>query len=214
MVYTGPMLETEHGHLRLEPCVIPYGGIPSFPQPTNNHSILPPPPGTLTSFNPQHLPENHVPLPRGITQFNGVDRQLHHQPHPANNVFMTPRVFPVAINHAMQDQLPYSTIRGNFENGQFMDVFKRKNAEGFPGNIQYFYPAMGASSSVGIPMNTEGTSSSRLIPGNYGGQPLQAVPNPWLDQQFCGNGSDNAAFSWNHGPGIPYLQGKIFMNKS
>ncbi|KAI3774963.1 hypothetical protein L1987_49529 [Smallanthus sonchifolius] len=129
-----------------------------------------------------------------------------------------------------------------FENGQFIDVFKRKNAEGFLGNIQYFYPTHGSSSSSAVPMNTEGTmmdgpslvmepavhrsgrnrgsgaigvdpvlahSSSHLIPGNYGGQPLQTVPNPWLDQQFSGNGSDGGAFSWNHGPSIPYLQGPI-----
>ncbi|KAI3716237.1 hypothetical protein L6452_23439 [Arctium lappa] len=254
MLYTGPMLETEHGHLHPEPCVLPYGGMPSFPQPTNNHTILPPP-GNRTSFNPQHLPENHGPLPHAITQYNGVD---HHRPANGieyNNIFMTPsgaRVFPVAINHGIQDQLPFSSIRGSLERNdvQFMDglngAFKRKNAEGFPGNIHYFYPAPGSSSSVGIPMNTEGIpdyrggndvplvmeaavhrsarnrgsgaigvdpglahSSSHLIPGNYGGQPLQAVPAPWLDQQFCGNGSDACAFSWNHAPGMPYLQGPI-----
>ncbi|KAI3712090.1 hypothetical protein L1987_70639 [Smallanthus sonchifolius] len=143
---------------------------------------------------------------------------------------MTPagaRVFPVATNHGMQDQLPFPSVHGSFENGQFMDGFKRKNAEGFLGNIQYFYPTPGSSSSAAIPMNTEGTmmdgpslvmdpavhrsgrnrgsgaigidqvlarGSSHMIPGNYGGQPLQAVPNPWLDQQFCG---------------IPFLQGPI-----
>ncbi|KVH93098.1 Zinc finger, RING/FYVE/PHD-type [Cynara cardunculus var. scolymus] len=252
MLYTGPMLETEHSHLHPEPCVLPYGGMPSFPQPTNNHTILPPP-GNRTSFNPQHLPENHGPLPHGITQYNGVD---HHRPANGieyNNIFMTPsgaRVFPVAINHGIQDQLPFSGIRGSLErnDAQFMDglngAFKRKNAEGFPGNIHYFYPAPGSSSSVAIPMNADGIpdyrggndvplvmeaavhrsarnrgtgaigvdpglahSNSHLIPGNYGGQPLQAVPAPWLDQQFCGNGSDACAFSWNHAPGIPYLQG-------
>nr|GEX48897.1 hypothetical protein [Tanacetum cinerariifolium] len=245
MVYTGPMLETEHGNLRPEPCLIPYVGIPNFPQPTNsnnNQTILPLPPGTRTTFNPQHMPENHGPLPPpAITQYSSAH-------HPGNNVFMTPspgtRVFPVAINHGMQDQTPFSTIRGVFENGQFIDglngAFKRKNAEGFLGNIQYFYPAPGSSSSAAIPMN-EGTmmdgplvmepavprsgrsrgsgaiavdpvlahSSGHLILGNFGGQPLQAVPNPWLDQQFCANGSDGSAFSWNHGPGIPYLQGPM-----
>lgn len=254
MLYTGPILETEHGHLHPEPCVLPYGGMPSFPQPTNNHTILPPP-GNRTSFNPQHLPENHGPLPRAITQYNGVD---HHRPANGieyNNIFMTPsgaRVFPVAINHGIQDQLPYASIRGSLERNdvQFMDgingAFKRKNAEGFPGNIHYFYPASGSSSSVGIPMNTEGIpdyrggndvplvmegavhrsarnrgsgainvdhglahGSSHLIPGNYGGQLIQAVPAPWLDQQFCGNGGDACGFSWNHAPGIPYLQGPI-----
>lgn len=229
MIYTGPMLETEHGQ--------PYGGIPSFnPQHLpENHTILPPPPGTRTTFNPQHLPENHAPLPHTITQYNNVD---HH-----HNVYMTPpgaRVFPVAINHGIPDQIPFS-IRND---GQFMDginvPFKRKNAEGFPGNVQYFYPAPGSSSLVAIPMNTEGGmmdgggsfaipefrggnrgsggigvdpvlahSSGHLIPGNYGGQPMQAVPAPWLDQQFCGNGGDSGAFSWNHAPGIPYLQGHI-----
>nr|XP_043626310.1 probable E3 ubiquitin-protein ligase ZFP1 [Erigeron canadensis] len=239
MLYMGPMLETEHGHLQPEPCIVPYGGISSFPQPTSNPTILPPP-GTRTSFNPQHLPENHGPLSHEIAQYNGLD---HH--HHGNNVFMTPpgaRVFPVAVNHGMQDQLPFSSVRGSFENGQFLDGFKRKNAEGFLGNIQYFYPAPGSSSSVAIPMNTEVTmmdgpslvmepavhrsarnrgssaigvdpvlahSSSHLMPGNYGGQHLQAVPNPWLDQQFCGNSSDTGSFSWNHGPGIPYLQGPI-----
>lgn len=229
MLYTGPMLETEHNHLQPEPCIIPYGGIPSFPQPTNNNHTILPPPGTLTTFNPQHLPENHIPLPHGITQYNHHHNH-HHHPHPANNVFMTPptpgaRVFPI---HGMQDQLPFPS-RGGFENGQFVDGFKRKNAEGFVGNIQYFYPVPGSSSSsVGVPMNNEGTMMDgqplvnvvrnrgsgaigvdHLIAGNYGGQPLQPVPNPWLDQQFCGNGGDAGAFSWNHGPGIPYLQGPI-----
>lgn len=225
MIYTGPMLETEHGHLHPEP----YSGIQSFPQPSNNITILPPP-GNRTTFNPQHLPENHVPLPHTITQYNSIE---HHQ-----NLYMTPpgaRVFPVAINHGIQDQIPFS-IRGSFDGGQFMDGinggFKRKNAEGFPGSIHYFYPAPGSSSSVAIPMNTEGGmmdggsfaipefrgnrgsggigvdpvlahSSGHLIPGNYG------VPAPWLDQQFCGNGGDSGAFSWNHAPGIPYLQGHM-----
>ncbi|KAF5778262.1 putative transcription factor C2H2 family [Helianthus annuus] len=229
ILYTGPILETEHGPIHPEPCVVPYGGIPSFPQPTNNHTILPPS-GNRTSFNPQHMPETHGPLPHGITQFNGLD----HLHHPANNVFMTPagaRVFPV---HAMQDQSPFFNIRGTLENCQFVDGFKRKNAEGFPNNVQYFCPTVGSSSSA---MNTEGTmmdgpslvmeppvhrsgrnrgvdpvlthSSGHLIPGNYGAHPLQAVPNPWMDQPFCGNGNDGGAFSWNHGPGLPYLQGPI-----
>ncbi|KAK9078218.1 hypothetical protein SSX86_002275 [Deinandra increscens subsp. villosa] len=241
MLYTGPILETEHGHIHPEPGVVPYGRIPSFPQPTNSNRTILPPSGNRTSFNLQHLPENRA-LPHGITQFKGLD---HHTHHPANNVIMTPagpRVFPAATNHGIQDQLPFSSIRGSFEDGQFIDVFKRKNAEGFPGNNQYFYPTHGSSSSIAIPMNTEGTimdgpslvteptvhrsgrsrgsgaigadpvlahSSRHLNPGNFGGQPLQAVPNPWLDRQFCGNGSDGGAFLWNHGPGIPYLQGPI-----
>ncbi|KAI7750405.1 hypothetical protein M8C21_013422, partial [Ambrosia artemisiifolia] len=236
MLYTGPILETEHGHIHPEPCVVSYGGMPSFPQPSNNNRAILPPSANQTSFNPQQLPEYHGPLPHGITQFNGLDHPPHH--HPANNVFMTPtgaQVFPAPINHGIQDQLAFSNIRGSFENGQFFDVFKSKNAEGFPGNSQYFYPTPGSSSSVPIPMNTEGTlmgmepmvhrsgrnrgsgaigvdpllahSSSHLIPGNYGGQPPQAVP--WLDQQFCGNGGDGGAFLWNHGPNIPYLQGPM-----
>lgn len=240
MLYTGPIRETENAHIHPEPCVIPYGGMPSFPQPTYNNRTILPPSGSVTSFNPQHLPANHGPSPHGITQFNGPD---HH--HPTNNVFMTPgaRIFPAAVNSGIQDQLAFSGVRGSFENGQFIDVFKRKNAEEFMGNIQYFYPTAGSSSSVVIPMNTEGPmmdgpplvmeptlirngrnrgsgaigvdpvlahNSSHLIPGNYSGQPLQAVPNPWLDQQFRGNGNDGGAFSWNHGHGIPYPQGNIY----
>lgn len=236
MIYTGPILESEHVHLHPEP----YTAIQNFPQPTTNITILPPP-GNRTSFNPQHPPENHIPLPHTITQYNTtVD---HHQ-----NLYMTPpgaRVFPIPINHGIQDQIPFS-IRGTFErndgSGQFMDglnAFKRKNAEGYPGNIQYFYPAAGPSSSVAIPMNGEvrmmdggsgsfaipefrggnrgsggigvdpvlAHSSGHLIPGSYGGQP--PIPAPWLDQQFCGNGGDSGGFSWNHAPGIPYLQGHI-----
>ncbi|KAL4589044.1 hypothetical protein LXL04_001946 [Taraxacum kok-saghyz] len=201
MIYTGPMLETE-----------PYGGIPSFnPQQhlPENHTLLPPPPlpGTRTTFN--HLPETHAPLPHTITQYD------HHHNH---NVYMTPpggRVFPVAINHGIPDQIPFSIPRND---GQYMDgmngTFKRKNG----GSIQYFYhhhhPAHGASSLVAVPMNAEGGmmdsgvlghGSGHLIPGSYG------VPAPWLDQQFCGNGGggDSGAFSWNHAPGIPYLQGHI-----
>ncbi|XP_076887803.1 putative E3 ubiquitin-protein ligase ZFP1 [Bidens hawaiensis] len=226
ILYTGPSLEPEQGQIHPEPCIVPYGGQPSFPQPNNNLTILPPS-GTRATFNPQHLPENHgpSPLPHGITQFNNLD----HLHHPANNIFMTPgaRVYPVAMNHGMQDQLPFQ---------YYMDVFKRKNAEGFSGNMQYYYSTPGSSSSSAVPRNTDGTmmdpvahrsgrnrgsggigvdpvlthSSGHLIPGNYGGQPIQTVvSNPWLDQPFCGNGNDGGAFSWNHGPGLPYLQGPI-----
>ncbi|XP_071691919.1 probable E3 ubiquitin-protein ligase ZFP1 [Rutidosis leptorrhynchoides] len=228
LLYGGPMIETEQGHLQPEPCIVPYGGIPNFPQPTNSHMILPPP-TTRTIFNPQHLPENHGPLPHGIAQYNGLDR------HPSNNLFMTPspntRVYPVTFNHEMQNQLPFSNICGGFENGQFLDGYKRKN------NIQYFYPAPGSSSSVAIDgtmmdgpplvmdpaaahisLRNRGSSAigvepvlahsnSQLMPGNYDGQPFQAASNPWLDHRFCGNGGDTAAFSWNHGPGLPHIQG-------
>ncbi|KAD6794518.1 hypothetical protein E3N88_05414 [Mikania micrantha] len=237
MLYTSPIPETEHGHINPGPCVVPYSGIPSFPQPTNNNCTISSPSGNGTSFNPQHLPENG-PLPHAITQFNGLD---HHPHHPANNLFMTPtraRFFQAAINHGIQDQLAFSSIYGSIENSQVIDVFKRKNAEGFHGNIRYIYPTPGSGSSIGIPLNMEGTimdgsslvmepmvhsngrnmgsgaigadpviahSCSHLIPGNYSGQPLQAVSNPWLGQQFCGNGGDGGAFSW----GMPYLQEPI-----
>ncbi|XP_076882514.1 uncharacterized protein LOC143530995 isoform X2 [Bidens hawaiensis] len=176
MLYTGPPLETEHGRIHPEPSVVPYGGLPSFPQPTNNNLTI------LPGFNPQHLPENHGPLPPGITQFNGPDHPHSHPHlhHPANNVYMTPngaRVFQPAINHGIQNP--------------FIDVFKRKNAEGFPGNMQYFYPTPGSSSSGAIGVDPVlAHNSGHLIPGNYGGQHIQTV-------------------LWNHGPGLPYLQGPI-----
>lgn len=78
MSYTGPMHDMEQQqvhHYHPEP----------YPQPYNNHTMLPPP----GNFDPRYLPENHGQLPYMITQYNGI-------PTPAG-------AFSVPVNH---DHLP------------------------------------------------------------------------------------------------------------
>lgn len=165
MVYTGPMIETEveHAHLQPEPCLIPYGPLPS------GFAFMAAPPG--------------------------------------------PRVVPLGTHN----QLP-------FPSHQVMDgphgEFKGKITESFHLNFQYSYPAPGSSPFVipeyrgfdvipvvmgpvhhrGIRNQIAGPTDLnpgiQFIPMSHVGQPLQVVPGPWLDHQFCGNA-----------PGIPYMQG-------
>lgn len=165
MVYTGPMIETEveHAHLQPEPCLIPYGPLPS------GFAFMAAPPG--------------------------------------------PRVVPLGTHN----QLP-------FPSHQVMDgphrEFKGKITESFHLNFQYSYPAPGSSPFVipeyrGFdvipvvmgPVHHRGLRNQiagptdlnpgiQFIPMSHVGQPLQVVPGPWLDHQFCGNA-----------PGIPYMQG-------
>lgn len=173
MVYTSPMIntETEQAHLQPEPCLIPYG-------------------------------QGH--LPSGITFMAAPSG---------------PRVVPLPVNPGLHNQLTYA-------NNHIMDgvhcAFKEKVAEGFHVNFQYSYPAPGSSTFIVpdhrgldvVPMvmgpghhrgarnRTDGAidlnSGVQFMPMSHGaqGQPIQVVPGPWLDQQFCGIG-----------PGIPFMQG-------
>uniref|UniRef100_A0A5B7AFC5 RING-type E3 ubiquitin transferase n=1 Tax=Davidia involucrata TaxID=16924 RepID=A0A5B7AFC5_DAVIN len=179
MLCTSQMIDLEldqqgQGHFHPEPCVL-FGSVTNF-QPPNIHSILRAP-GNTTNFNVHHIPEHHdSTLFYGMTQYNGVQ---HH--HPAAsldltvgtafnycNPYMAPssgtRVFPVPLNHGPHD-LPSSSNHGIIgvctddygRNNHFMDgvggSFKRKNAEGIPGNFQYCNASAGSSSSV-APLHT------------------------------------------------------------
>nr|XP_043621571.1 probable E3 ubiquitin-protein ligase ZFP1 [Erigeron canadensis] len=165
MMYTGPMIDTEieYAPLQPEPCLMPYGPVPS------GFTFIATPHGTQV-----------VPF--------GSHNQL---------------VFPT--NQVME------RVHG---------AFKGKMAEGFHMNFQYSYSVHGSSPFVipeyrgldTIPMvigaghprgarNRPGgaidfNSGLQYMPMNQLGQPLQVLPGPWLEQQFCGNA-----------PGIPLMQG-------
>ncbi|KAI3804837.1 hypothetical protein L1987_26677 [Smallanthus sonchifolius] len=128
-----------------------------------------------------------------ITQYNGEHCNTFMMPSPSAGVFSVP------VNH---DHLPFSNNHNIFERNRslFMDganhVFKR------------------TGSLVAVPMTSEGNratsamgfdfdpmvvhNSSHLV---HGGQLIQAVPTPWLDQHSASGG-----FSWGHAHGLPYLQ--------
>lgn len=186
MMCTSPMTHMEMDqqgqvHLHPEPCVI-YGSTTNFPQ-HNINTILPP--------HPHHPPEHHS---YGMNPYNGVQ---HH--YLAGNVatssnhynmHMTPssgtRVFPGPTSqgpHGPHDQLPFASSYGINEtsadsyrrDGQFVDgvggIFKRKNAEGIPGNLQYC-PTSSVASMSGRPLESDailmdGASSSAMDVGSH-----------------------------------------------
>ncbi|KAA8526794.1 hypothetical protein F0562_008977 [Nyssa sinensis] len=185
MMCTSQMIDLEMdqqglGHLHPEPCV-PFGSITNFPPPTI-HAILSAP-GNTTNFNVHHIPERHdSALFYGMTQYNGVQ---HHHPaasldlavatasnycnpyvaHPSGT-----RVFPVPLNHRSHEQFPSSSNHGIIgvctddygRNNHLMHgvrgSFKRKTAEGIPGNSQYCNAAAGSSSSV-VPLDARPVES-------------------------------------------------------
>ncbi|KAM7492563.1 hypothetical protein LguiA_035484 [Lonicera macranthoides] len=179
MLYTGPMNDSEmdqqgQGHLHPEPCIL-YGNVTNFPQP-NMHVILPTQ-GNRSNFDAHHLPDHPGSLSYGM--YNGI--QHHHlagnldlpvaAPSNHYNMYMaTPpsgtRVFPVPLSHhGSHDQFQISRNHNEFSldsygsNNHFVDsvggTFKRKNAEGIPGNFQYCYASGGPSSSSVCPVNLE-----------------------------------------------------------
>lgn len=197
ILYMGPMLDVESHHHRHhhhpEPCMVSYGGVTCFLQPYNSHTILPLP-GNRTTFDPRYLPENHGQLPYTITHYNGEHCNTFMMPSPSASVFSVPPT---------HDHLPFPNNHQIFERDRslFMDgsnrVFKR------------------SGSSVTLPMRSEGNrasgamgfdfdpmvvhNSSHLV---HGGQLVQAVPTPWLDQHNATGG-----LSWNRAHGVPYMQG-------
>ncbi|KAL2472698.1 RING/U-box superfamily protein [Forsythia ovata] len=175
--YSGHMIDLEtdqqgHSHLHPEPGLF-YGSVANFPQPSL-HTLVPPP-GNACNFNFHHMPEHHDgALFYGMMHYNGVQHQ--HQ-HPSSNLdlavaapsghynpYMVPqsdsRDFPVPINYGARDHMSLSGTQGIFgiptdsygRNIPYMDgargSFKRKNAEGLPGNYQYHNASAGSSSSV------------------------------------------------------------------
>ncbi|KAI7755781.1 hypothetical protein M8C21_004026 [Ambrosia artemisiifolia] len=189
VLYTCPMLDVEPRHP--EPCMVSYGGVTCLPQPYNSHAILPPP-GRRTTFDPPYLPENHGQLPYMITQYNGEHCSTFMLPSPSAGVFSVP------MNH---DHLP-------FNNHQ---IFERTRSLFMDGPNRVFKRS---GSAVAVPMTSEGNratgvmgfefdpvmvhNSSHLV---HGGQLVQAVPNPWLDQHSATGG-----FPWNRAHGVPYSQ--------
>lgn len=171
-MYTGPMIDTEieHAHLQPEPYLIPYG---------------------------------HQPLPTGVTFIAGPPGA---------------RLVPVPMSPGLHNQLAFPN---HVMDGPH-NAFKGKITEGVHVNFQYAYPAPGSSPFVvpdyrgfdvvpvvmgpgvhrgarnrgggGIDLNPN--FALQFVPMSHGGQPLQMVPGPWLDQPFCGNAL-----------GIPYIQG-------
>ncbi|KAM7503962.1 hypothetical protein LguiB_002866 [Lonicera macranthoides] len=225
ILYTSPMIGLEmdpqggQGHLHPEPCIL-YRNIASFPQP-NVHTILPPQVNRTIS-------EHQGPLSYGVNQYNGV-----HHNHPGGNInlsapsnpynmFMNPssstRVFPIPLSHGPHDPLPFSSNHGIIEIDGFGGAFKRKNAEGYPGNFQFCFPSVGSSSSGAptsarplesdvavmdggsfpLPKYRSGVdtvlahNSNRMIQGNHLGQPYQTAGAPW-----------------NQAPALPYLHGSM-----
>ncbi|KAL7216746.1 hypothetical protein ACSBR1_028641 [Camellia fascicularis] len=178
MMCTSQMIDLDpdqlaQSHLRPEPHVL-YGSVTNFPQP-NVHTILPAA-GNTDNFDIHHLPDNHEnALFYGMTHYNGFQHN-----HPARyldlgvatasnyyNPYMTPlgsRV-PLPINQGSHDQFPSSSNGGIVGvptvdygmNNHFMDgvggSFKRKNADGIPGNFHYCNASAGSSSAI-APLNT------------------------------------------------------------
>lgn len=146
-------------------------------------------------------------------------------------------VFPHPTNHLAYDQFPASSTfsmpgvssdnfgRSSSYPADFRASFKRKNAETFRGNVSQFDAS--ASSSV-IPPNarlSDGVTMtdpaslplhrfpvnhdlSRLMQGNYLGQPFPPVSPPWLDQPLSNCHSDGHTTAWNQSLPMPYIQGK------
>ncbi|XP_076930022.1 uncharacterized protein LOC143594644 [Bidens hawaiensis] len=136
-----------------------------------------------------------------------------HGPLSSGVAFMAAPPGPRVVPFGVHNQLP-------FPNHPLMDVpvpphdaFKGKIAEGIHVSSQYSYPAPDLSPFVvpeyiGFnvipvvmgPGHHRGVRSPGLqfMPMSHGGigQPVQVVPGPWLDQQFCGSV-----------PGMPYMQG-------
>jgi hypothetical protein len=156
-----------------------------------------------------------------------------------NNIYMNhppsgTHVFPVPLTHGPHDQFQFSPNHGINEfhvdgyNNHFVDgAYKRKNAEGIPGNFQYCYAPAGPSYAAPRPLDSdlnlmEGGSgavgigesglphnTSHMIQGNHLGQPFQIPANPWLTQHFSNSGGEIGTLAWNQPPALPYIHGSI-----
>ncbi|PSR95706.1 E3 ubiquitin-protein like [Actinidia chinensis var. chinensis] len=238
------MIDLEHdqqaqSHLPPEPFVH-FGNIATFPQP-NVHMILPAA-GNTANFDIHHLPDGHEnALFYGMSQYNSFQHQ------PVRNLdlgvatatnyynpYMTPSgtgVFHFPMNQAPHDQLPSSSNSRNIgiptddyrRNDHFVDgvraPFKRKSAEGIPGNFQYCHASAGSSSAI-VPLHTRPIEPgvtlrdaasfpdpNHLIQANYMGQAFPSASSPWLGQQFSSNSGDGGTMSWSQAPALTYSHG-------
>ncbi|KAK6132784.1 hypothetical protein DH2020_033462 [Rehmannia glutinosa] len=191
------------------------------------------------------------------TQFTGhmidMEADLQGRLHPEPCIFYgsvpnfpQPNIHPVvpaAGNHCQsraRDQLSLSSTHGIVgiptdsygRNIPYMDTFKRKNAEGIPGNFQYHNPSAGPSSSA-MPSESEyggndptsmvesgsqvsmrnrpGFMGPDLVQGNFVAPPVGLPGNPWLDVHFGANNGDVGSFGWTHAP-LPYVHGNCLAN--
>ncbi|KAL0406762.1 UNVERIFIED_CONTAM: putative E3 ubiquitin-protein ligase ZFP1 [Sesamum latifolium] len=206
--FTGHMIDMEtdqqgHSHLHPEPCIF-YRSAANFPQP-NIHPVVPAQ-GNQCNFNFHHMPERHDNgLFYGVPHLNNVQPQ-----HPATNLelavaapsghynpYLAPpsgiRDFPVQVNHGANDQLSLSSTHrfvgiptdSYGRSLPYMDAirgsFKRKNAEGFPGNYVYHNASAGPSSSIAPVTATPAesditlTDAASFLPPEYGGDNLTPV---------------------------------------
>ncbi|XP_043688955.1 probable E3 ubiquitin-protein ligase ZFP1 [Telopea speciosissima] len=175
MLCTSQMFDTEihqlgQHPLHPEPCVF-LGNVADFPR-SNIYPVLSASGNTSNIDNGMFYraqyngPQHHYPMAN--LDFGGVPASNFYDP------YMIPssgsRMFPIPLNHGPTDRLPSSSNHGvigvslgEYErNNHLMDdvrgAFKRKNAEGFPGNSQY---ANGSTSSSSL---SSGTSLSTGLP--------------------------------------------------
>ncbi|KAJ9182951.1 hypothetical protein P3X46_006881 [Hevea brasiliensis] len=187
------------GYLHPEPCIL-LGGITNFPQP--DIQTVATASGNTTNIDSRHLPEHYDnAIFYGMPQYPGVQ---HHPQHHVPNLdlgvatasnFYVPYMTPsssIPLSHGSCDHLPSSTNYGVIgvsadeygTNSHFMDnargSYKRKNAEGNPGNFQYFN-ASASSSSSATSLNTRHPDGVALMdaasftPPQYGGNSTSSV---------------------------------------
>ncbi|XP_050219034.1 probable E3 ubiquitin-protein ligase ZFP1 [Mercurialis annua] len=168
MLCTSQMVDLEvdrqgQGYLHPEPCIL-FGGVTNFPQ-SDMQAV-----GNTTNIDAHHLPECcESAVYYGMPQYHGVQ---HHPQHHAPNLDLGMATGPnfyvpfmnsssgVPLSHGSCDHLPSSRYYGIVGvsadeygiNSHFMDnargSYKRKNAEGNPGNFQYLNASASSSSSV------------------------------------------------------------------
>ncbi|EEF44011.1 ring finger protein, putative [Ricinus communis] len=182
MLCTSQMIDLEvdrqgQGYLHPEPCIL-LGGVSNFPQ--SDIQTMVTASGSTTNIDAHRLPEHYdSAIFYGMPQYHGVQ---HHPQHHAPNLdlgvatasnFYVPYMTPssgIPLSHGSCDHLPSSTSYGVIGvsgdeygmNNHFMDnargSYKRKNAEGNPGNFQYVNASAGSSSSVLSTRHPDGIS--------------------------------------------------------
>ncbi|GAB4846520.1 hypothetical protein Ancab_025525 [Ancistrocladus abbreviatus] len=206
-------------HLHPEPCII-FGGTLNFPQ-SNMHQVLPAS-GNINNFELHHLPEHHD----GATYYGMM--QYTQQHHPATNLELgapagsafynlhinptsSSRMFPIPVSHGPVDQLPSSSSyrgntvpvddygRSNFPTDVLRGSCKRKNAEGIPGNAQFFDVSAGPSSSISSMSGSHFDSGVTMMDASY---PLPEYrsngPLPIMEAELQGNGRNRAGAAGLH----------------
>ncbi|XP_010519250.1 PREDICTED: E3 ubiquitin-protein ligase MBR2-like [Tarenaya hassleriana] len=240
--------------LQPEPCIF----LGSFPQ----LDI----PGVVTAAgNVPNLEAHPLSEPYDNAMFYGAPRyhQSVHHPHHHHassldaGISTAPNFYlPYVSFHAPPGQLPSSSSHGavgitsdeHERNAHVMDPtrgsYKRKNAEGTPGNSQYLSSVPAPSSFP--PLNTteaapfsspqfRGAGSSAqfrpgattmdpVLPhdqnnfiqgGNYADQPFPPAGSIWFDHHWMCNGrSDGSPSPWSPASSVPYMPGSSFVSGS